>query len=39
MAVTELEVHYNIITICFPALIFGFIVFYVFFRGRFKRRL
>jgi hypothetical protein len=37
MAVTELQVHYNIITICFPALIFGCIVLYIFFRGRFKR--
>jgi hypothetical protein len=38
MPVTEVEVHYNIITVCFPTIIFGFIVLYVFFRGRFKRR-
>jgi len=38
MMVTEREVHYHIITIGFPALFFGLIVLYLFFKGRFKRR-
>jgi hypothetical protein len=36
--VSEPEVHYHIVTICFPAIFFSLIVLYVFFKGRFKRR-
>ena len=39
MMITELEVHYHIITIGFPATFFLLIVLYVFYRGRHKRQL
>jgi putative solute:sodium symporter small subunit len=39
MLVTELEVHYYIVTIGFPTIFFLLIVLYVFYRGRHKRQL
>jgi hypothetical protein len=39
MSVSEAEVHYYTVTICFPGIFFLLIVLYLYFKGWFKRQL